>query len=529
LLQSVKKAGVDQHPRLAIYASRHPGFVLLRIILGRYPQARLESGAMRSLRVLITNNTLAERAGSELYVRDLALGLLARGHTPIAYSSKLGEVADELHRATVPTLNDLDPLGTPPDLIHGHHHVETMTALLRFPDVPAIYFCHGWTPWEEMPLRFPRIVFYVAVDHTCRDRLVCEGGIPEQRVRVLLNFVDMRRFRSRPPLPSRPRRALIFSNYASENSHVPAVREACARAGLELDVMGMANGNPCSQPEKALGGYDLVFAKGRAALEALATGAAVILCDAAGAGPLVTSAEVDRLRPLNFGLRALRHPVTADYLLGEISRFNADDATEVSRRIRTCAGVDLFMEEIIALYLEALAAPRPLRDAHEEGPAAAAYLRAVSPVFQAAKQAPLRLACERLAAARDALGSERDQLLLEQQRLHARFQQLEERSALLQRENERLCAALVPLRAERDQLVADRDGLRLENQRLRAEGKLSGTELERLRADLRCLQMEQHQLRAALLDVHGSPTMKLRALAIRVPLLRQMVRSVTKV
>lgn len=42
------------------------------------------------MRVLITNNTLAGRAGSELYVRDLALALLRRGHTPLAYSTNLG-------------------------------------------------------------------------------------------------------------------------------------------------------------------------------------------------------------------------------------------------------------------------------------------------------------------------------------------------------------------------------------------------------------------------------------------------------
>src|SRR5262249_42023998 len=115
---------------------------------------------MCRLRVLITNNTLGEQAGSELYVRDVATGLLERGHTPIAYSSLLGDVADELRRATVPVVQDLDVLGEPPAIIHGHHHVETMTALLRFPDVPAVYFCHGWLPWEELPLRFPRILRY---------------------------------------------------------------------------------------------------------------------------------------------------------------------------------------------------------------------------------------------------------------------------------------------------------------------------------------------------------------------------------
>ena len=47
------------------------------------------------MRVLLTNNTLAQRGGSELYVRDVAIELMRRGHQPVAYSTLLGEVAEE--------------------------------------------------------------------------------------------------------------------------------------------------------------------------------------------------------------------------------------------------------------------------------------------------------------------------------------------------------------------------------------------------------------------------------------------------
>jgi Glycosyltransferase Family 4 len=164
---------------------------------------------------------------SELYVRDVALALLERGHSPIAYSSLLGEVAEELRAATVPVIDRLDALAVAPDLIHGHHHLETMTALLHFPNVPALSFCHGWLPWEEMPPKFSRISRYVAVDQTCRDRLILEHAIPEQRVRLLLNFVDLKRFKPRAALPQKPKRALVFSNYASEENILPTIRAAC--------------------------------------------------------------------------------------------------------------------------------------------------------------------------------------------------------------------------------------------------------------------------------------------------------------
>ena len=59
------------------------------------------------LRVLVTNRVLANRTGTELYVRDLALGLLRRGHHPVAYSPLLGKVAEELRAASVPVVDDL--------------------------------------------------------------------------------------------------------------------------------------------------------------------------------------------------------------------------------------------------------------------------------------------------------------------------------------------------------------------------------------------------------------------------------------
>lgn len=330
-----------------------------------------------SMRVLITNFDLAGRGGTQMYVRDLAAALLARGHQPVVYSTEHGSVAAELRAATIPVVSDLDKLSTPPDIIHGNQHVETMTALLRYPGVPAVYFCHSWRNWLEAPPAFPRIVKYIAVDHTCRDRLTIEHGIPESKVRVILNFVDLERFKPRGALPNRPQRALVFSNYADEHTYLKTVREACARTDVALDVIGEGVGNVCAQPELELGKYDIVFAKARAALEALAVGTAVVLCDAVGSGTLVTSDELPHLRRLNFGVRTLQGPITTAVIAREIARYDPADAAEVSRQIRATAGLDLAVAQIIELYEEVIAQWGAVGqvDIQEEGRAAAAYLR----------------------------------------------------------------------------------------------------------------------------------------------------------
>jgi len=396
------------------------------------------------LRILLTNRSLDERAGSELYLAELAARLLERGHSPIAFSPRLGRVAAALRAATIPVVDDLAALAEPPDLIHGQHHLAAMTAMLHFPRVPGLFVCHGWLPWEETPPRFPRFLRYVAVDFTTRERLVSEGGIPPKRVAVVLNFVDLDRFRPRAPLPLRPRRALVFSNQASEGTFLPAVREACARSGVALEVAGVAAGSPVERPEALLPGFDLVFAKARAAMEAMAVGAAVVLCDQAGAGPLVTSADFDRLRPLNFGIRALRHPLTADFLAGEIERYDAADATEVSRRLRATAGIEEAVDRLLGLYEEVLAEHRqrgepPAAEAAEEGRAAAAYLRWLAPSLDeregmTLEVARLRTEALRLQSEEGRLHAEVARLLAEEARLYTEGGRLRTEAARFQEE-----------------------------------------------------------------------------------------------
>ena len=282
------------------------------------------------MRILLTNSTLDAPAGTELYVRDVAIELLRRGHHPVAYSTRLGAIADELRAATVPVVDRLDRLGQVPDIVHGQHHLETMTALLSFPATPAVYFCHGWLPWEEAPPRFPRIVRYVAVSEFIRERLIAECRIPPDKTHVILNFFDQRRFPPRRPLPAVPKHALAFGNSFSERVNLPMLREACRRMDITLDAAGAGVGQPEVHPGKRLAEYDLVFAYGRAAIEAMAVGAAVILCDAQRMGQMVTVETFPTRRRLNFGLRALsrsldRHP------RGRILRYDCEDASALSR------------------------------------------------------------------------------------------------------------------------------------------------------------------------------------------------------
>src|SRR5262245_14229853 len=171
------------------------------------------------MRVLIANVTLAGRSGTEIVVRDLALGLQAVGQTPMVYSTKLGEIASEIASAGIPVVSDLRDLPAAPDIVHGNHHVELVAALLTFRYARGIFVCHDRTAYWSAPPRMARILRYVAVDLYCLSRLTDDYEIPAERTCMIHNAVDTTRFRQRAALPPVPARAADLSQYAGPWTH----------------------------------------------------------------------------------------------------------------------------------------------------------------------------------------------------------------------------------------------------------------------------------------------------------------------
>jgi Glycosyltransferase Family 4 len=465
---------------------------------------------MRSTSILFTNSALASRGGTETYLRDVALALLRRGHRPIAFSLVLGRTADELRRATVPVVDDLSRLGSPPDVIHGHHHLETLIAALTFPDTPIVHFCHGWVPWEELPLRHPSIARYVGVDEVCLDRLVQEEGIAPDRVDVLHNFVDLDRFRPRPSLPPTPRRALVLSNYATADGYARIIGGACADAGIALDIVGEAHGNPTDAPEALLQEYDLVFAKGRTALEALTVGCAVILADAAGSGPLVTSANVDRLRTRNFGIRELQNPHATAWYAREIAAYAANDAACVSARTRTNAGLEPAIDRLLAIYAAAMTGHRETAGASQ---ATARHLARIALRLKSAYT--LSILSRDLARDLELARAERDGEILARGEESTRAERDgREHRMTLDRLRSRLEVVERDLAAARKRERSLETGLEHHRARLRSvEGELGS---ERDRAD---------RLEADVAAFRSLSTLRLRDALLQVPLLGSMLHA----
>lgn len=419
----------------------------------------------RSLAILLTNIWLENRGGSEIVTRDLALGLLRRGHRPIVYSPTLGLVAQDIMTRGIPVIDDLRKIGESPDLIHGHHSIPCGEALIRFPQVPAIYMCHAFDFWVEAPIHFPQIAVYAAPDEACRDRLVHREGINPKHVVMLPNAVDLSRIPCRPAeLPERPVRAAAFHKAAT----VAEVAQACAIAGLEYTTLGGLGAKSLADPEKELVQVDLVFATARAAIEAMCCGCAVVVCDHRGMAGLVTTQNFDQMRIRNFGLRTLGAPITVNALVDEIRRYDVADAVAVSRLARNLVDVEKHLDRVEGLYYEVLNGPRQpdiTPDAHER--AVARFLHENLPrtpgdtrwpwlgVLQKFEVRRDLLETQLVNAAADRVQIERNRqqtvarLIERQRQLEAELAEARKETALSKQNEERLVQQLVQLNRSR--------------------------------------------------------------------------------
>jgi glycosyltransferase involved in cell wall biosynthesis len=336
------------------------------------------------MRVLITNTSLATRGGTETFVRQLARGLQTRGHSVMAYSSDLSQGERMLEQDVIPVATDIENLTSLPDVIHGQHHLDAMTALNALSGVPAVYHCHG-AVWRGFCPRHPRIHRYITVSRTLKERIAIESNIEPSRIDVVLNGVDLLRFAKVREARPQALRALFYnSRHERHSATVTAVRDAAQRAGLELELLGFHFGNHTDEPHLVLPDYDIVFASGLSALEAMASGCAVIVLGRTSCGEMVGPDNFDRYREVNFSIATNSDPPSAVAIEAELLTYSAQRTVEVTRRVRREAGFESVVDRLLAAYDEVIEENRRTkRDLDAEIRANHLYLRKIVPLIKA--------------------------------------------------------------------------------------------------------------------------------------------------
>lgn len=148
-----------------------------------------------------------------------------------------------------------------------------------------------------------------------------------------------------------------------------------------------------AEPESVLRDYDVVFAKARSAIEAMAVGCAVVVADVAGVGGYVTPDNVEELRRLNFGVRTMQaERLSAPSIGAALDRYDPLASAEVSRWIRSHANFTDSVDAFEALYrdLRREGSPWSADASLEFSKAASHYLSTLSPILKGRHDAELR-------------------------------------------------------------------------------------------------------------------------------------------
>ena len=214
--------------------------------------------------------------------------------------------------------------------------------------------------------------------------MATESNIPPDDITVLLNGVDVERFRRGRTSGSRPTRALFFnSRHSLDSDTVSAIREATSNVRIDLDFIGTPFGRLTAEPERILPGYDIVFASGKSAIEALACGCAVIVLGRTSCGDMVRMDNVDRFRRANFTIAVNSPPPSASAIAAELRRFSAEDCAAVTERVRHDADFRRSVATLVRLYEQAIERHRATApDPAAEMLAMSRYLRRIVPLIK---------------------------------------------------------------------------------------------------------------------------------------------------
>lgn len=283
-----------------------------------------------------------------MFVEQLADSLRQAGHDVSIYTPLIGPLGLKMRQNGFVIHGHIRDVTEPPDIIHGHHLSPTMTAVAAFPNVPAIFVSHSVEAEFDRPPLHPNIVRYFSVSKFIPKRWASRE-LPEQAFGILHNAADLDRFTLREPLPLAPRSALILQKHPG---HSEAIERACDRSGLRHESYGHSVGNIVDDMPSLFRKFDIVFASGRSALEALCSGCSVVLTEHGRAHGMIRSSDIEHLADLNFGIGALRSKTSKNYLCGEIAKYDSADAAKVTGYVRENLSLSVQLAFLKKTYAE---------------------------------------------------------------------------------------------------------------------------------------------------------------------------------
>jgi hypothetical protein len=179
----------------------------------------------------------------------------------------------------------------------------------------------------------------------------------ESAAGTIRNFFDGRRFTTVRAADAKTGRALVYHNTMTrEGECYGALEEGCREAGLALEGIGAAVGRTIEDPERVLPEYDVVFAGGRSAIEAMACGCTVIPVAVETMASRVHPGNYEALRDVNFCADENDARIESAGVVAELRQIEPEETARVTARVREEATLAASVERLLEEYGMALKA-----------------------------------------------------------------------------------------------------------------------------------------------------------------------------
>ena len=228
----------------------------------------------KKLNILIGCLSFKSYTGSELYVYELAKGLIQDGHN-VSICSDIGKpLAEEAGRLGI----SLYSLNSPPgyvlgdgiktvsqnsktiitkentlykisdvtyDILHLNHKPVTEHLLRLYPETPAICSIHSEVIDLEYPVLSPQIKKYIAIRQEIKDFLVQKFNLPQNKIELIYNPIDEERFKPINTNTENRKKRILFVgtiDYLRKDMIIDLIK-TCKQNHSELWIVGKEDEN----------------------------------------------------------------------------------------------------------------------------------------------------------------------------------------------------------------------------------------------------------------------------------------------
>ena len=300
--------------------------------------------------ILISNQFLAARTGSELHVLTLARLFSRAGWDVTCFTLLYGHPlqADfERYGIHVVTLGSESLLSDHYDVLFAQHRIaaEHLWNIDRISFGKVIVSTLGFiTSAEKPPVFYPKADGFVFVSEETRDHVCSNAALGDMPVMVFPNYAPSEYFEVSRKLPDRPRRVCVLSNHPPRELHDLAVLGPTR--GIEVDLFGYETTSVEVTPE-LVSQYDVVVSIGRTAQPCLAAGIPFYCYDQFGGPGYITPENVARHAYNNFSGRSEQTKRSSEELLDDLMAGYAG-ATGGTKELRALAREEYDLNALFA-------------------------------------------------------------------------------------------------------------------------------------------------------------------------------------